>query len=328
MLGTIQFSDGTVLWAQGFTPPGGSAGVGDWTLLSSRDGGKSWRELPKSWSHNDETRAFFEGRNDGWIEVPNGKLAESYYASTVDGGQRWRPLHVPSSFVVRVLYRGGGRGAAFANDQYKRKSAFFVTRDNGRHWRSSSIGGDMWVDEFKYSDRDTPVLAGCANHETAILASPDGGRLWSRIIIPQVSPTPETVGCEAGIDGIAFSSSKLGFALVQRHSFPLTKTDGYASVWRTNDSGEHWTRVFFERHPTGTWFAGPYVLGELTLIFVSTGTSGSVLYSRDKGESWSRASLTMPLSGCFAGLLSLTCTAGSKGFRIATLISSSVPSRR
>jgi photosystem II stability/assembly factor-like uncharacterized protein len=322
MLGAIQLSGGAVIWAQGFTPPGG-AGEGEWTLLHSNNGGRSWRELRKSWSHNIETRAFFRGRRDGWIAIPNGLREESYYASTADGGRRWRPVRVPSTNVVQILYRGGGRGAAFANDPYTKKSGFSVTPDNGRHWRSEPIGGDMWVDQLTYSGPDTPVLAGCADHETVILASPDGGRHWSRAKIPQVSATPETIGCEAGVDGLAFPPKKPGFALVQRHSFPLKRTDGYASLWRTPDGGRHWTRVFFERHasqgPEARWFNGPYALGDLTLVFVATGTRGTVLYSRNNGENWSHASLPEPLAGCFAGPHSLTCMAGSKGFRSAVL---------
>lgn len=170
MLGAVQFSDGVVLWAQGYTPSGGEAGAGEWTLLNSSDGGRSWRELRKSWSHNEETKAFFHGRRDGWIEAPNSLRlgAEAYFASTTDGGRRWRPLHVPNSFVVQILYSGGGRGAAFANDQYAKKSTFYVTGDNGRYWRSSPIGGDMWVDQLAYSGPNTPVLAACADHETTI----------------------------------------------------------------------------------------------------------------------------------------------------------------
>jgi photosystem II stability/assembly factor-like uncharacterized protein len=322
-LGAIQFSDGAVFWAQGFTPPGG-AGEGEWTLLTSRDGGRSWRELRKSWSHNIETRASFGEPRDGWIAIPNGGPdAESYYASTVDGGRRWLPIHVPSGFVIRVLYRGDGRGAAFANDQYAGKSTFFVTRDNGRHWRSNPIDGNLWIDQFAFSGPDAPVLAGCADDQTAILASRDGGGHWSRTTIPQVSSSPQTPGCEAGVDGLVFPKGKPGFALVQRHSFPLTPADGYASIWRTRDGGAHWTRVFFELHPAdgpeAQWFTGPYALGDLTLVFVSTATGGSVLYSRNDGESWSRAPLPAALSGCFAERDSLTCTVGSKAFQIATL---------
>jgi photosystem II stability/assembly factor-like uncharacterized protein len=325
MLGSIQFSDGAVLWAQGYSPPGGEVGLGEWTLLASRDGGRLWRELHKtwSWSHNIETRAFFDERSDGWIEVPNSLGAEPYYASTSDGGRRWRPVHAPSSFVVNILYRGHGRGAAYANNQYEKKSTFFVTRDNGRHWRASPIGSDMWIDQFAYSGPNTPVLAGCLNDQTVILASLDGGSQWTRTNIPEISPTSKTVGCEAMVDGLAFRPDKSGFALVQRHSFPLTRTDGYASLWRTPDGGEHWTKVFFESHPAdgpqARWLNGPYVLGDLTLVFVSGDSHDSVLYSRNDGESWSSAPLPTRLSGCFAGQRSLTCMAGSKGFRIAIL---------
>ena len=94
MLGSIQFSESRVLWAQGYTPPGGEAGAGEWTLVTSHDGGRSWRELRDSWSHNEGTRAFFfaHGR-DGWIMAPNSLRlgAEPYYASTTDG-RRWRTL--------------------------------------------------------------------------------------------------------------------------------------------------------------------------------------------------------------------------------------------
>lgn len=320
-LGAIQFSDGANLWAQGYTPPGGDVGLGEWTLLNSRDGGHSWRELRKSWSHNEETKAFFHGRRDGWMEVPNSLRlgALPYYASTTDGGRRWRTLHVPNSSVVQILYRGGGRGAAFANDQYAKKSTFFVTRDNGRHWRSSSIGADMWVDQFAYSGPHTPVLAGCADHETVILASSNGGEHWLSTKIPQVSPTPEMTGCQAQVDGLTFPPGKPGFALVQRHSFPLTRADAYASLWRTPDGGVRWKQVFFERYAPGRWFNGPYALGNLTLVFVSTGKKGSVLFSQNDGESWSRVPLPTPLSGCFERQGSLTCMAGSEGFRTATL---------
>jgi len=327
MLGSIQFSESRVLWAQGYTPPGGEAGAGEWTLVTSHDGGRSWRELRDSWSHNEGTRAFFfaHGR-DGWIMAPNSLRlgAEPYYASTTDG-RRWRTLRVPNSFVDEILYRGGGRGAALANDQYKGKSSFFVTEDNGRHWRLKAIGKDMWVDQFTYSDHEAPVLAGCRGHDTVILASRNGGKSWTRTKIPRLSSTPQTGGCDAQVDGLAFAPGKPGFALVQRHTFPLTKADGYASVWRTVDGGRDWQRVFLDRYPeTAKWFDGPYVLGDLTLVFVKGGTSASVAYSRDAGQSWSTASLPTQLSGCFARGRALTCTAGSKGFRVATLTSKPV----
>lgn len=129
------------------------------------------------------------------------------------------------------------------------------------------------------------------------------------------------------MDGFSFPPGKPGFALVQRHSFPLTRADAYSSLWRTLDGGLRWTRVFFEQYPQGRWFSGPYTLGNLTLVFVSTGKKGSVLYSRNDGESWSRAPLPIPLSGCFERQRSLTCMAGSKGFRIATLSTDAVRAR-
>jgi photosystem II stability/assembly factor-like uncharacterized protein len=321
MLGAVQFADGQSLWGAGFTPPG-QAGLGDWTILRSRNGGRTWRQVRGSYSHNVATIASFATRSDGWTAVPNGVGAEPHYAFTVDGGRRWRRLPVPD-YGDAIINRGGGRGAAFTHNPFTGKTTFEVTADRGLHWTTTPLPEEFWPDAAAYAGGERFVVAGCAAHETIVLATPDGGQSWARTGIPRLSPTPEETGCEAAVDGFTFRPDGRGFALVQRHSFMAGDSQGYASIWRTPDGGRSWSRVFFERYieavEEGAWFRGPYGLGRFTLVFEEKGEKGWVLYSPDGGETWSRATLPVPLTGCFERVDALVCAVDGPGLRVATL---------
>ena len=320
-LGAVQFADGPLLWGSGFTPPG-QAGLGDWTILQSRNGGRTWRQVRGSYSHNVATIASFASRSDGWTAVPNGVGAEPHFAFTLDGGRRWRRLPVPD-YADAIINRGGGRGAVFTHNPFTGKTTFEATADRGLHWRSRPLPEKLWPDATAHAGAERFVVAGCAEHETLILATPDGGENWARTRIPALSPKPEQTGCEAGVDGFTFPPDRPGFALVRRHSFLSGDTEGYVSIWRTADAGRSWSRVFLDRYvepvEEGRGFSGPYSLGGFTLVFEQEKRRGSVLYSRGSGETWSRAALPAPLSGCFERLGALVCAVDGPAFGVATL---------
>src|SRR6185503_9434736 len=109
-LAGVAFASGRDVWAYGYNPPG-ETGAGDSTVLRSRDGGVTWRELGWTYRHNELPRASFASAREGWIVAPDPAQgdAELRWMYARDG-MTLRREPTPDFFTRAIQYLGGGVG--------------------------------------------------------------------------------------------------------------------------------------------------------------------------------------------------------------------------
>jgi photosystem II stability/assembly factor-like uncharacterized protein len=323
MLGGISFADAKEIWALGFEPPG-QTGEGDYTVLHSRDGGRTWRELRHTYQHNGAPDVSFASRRDGLIQLYDILEASPKLLVTHDGGRSWRRVSAPDDSLGQVQYLGQGQAVAYSYNIYSNAAALHTSDDLEKAWHNAPLPPGFWPDAVYFTGSSKGIVVGCLEHRPAVLATSDWGDHWSTTMFDAPTKVTDTgSGCDMQFGGAALGSHGQEWLLVQRDVFPLGVSKGFTGVWGSHDAGLSWTPVFREEDDGApdvfVSFVGPYLIGESTVLLFKDGPKGrhSVIYSTDLGAHWSEAPLASGIGGCAQGGGGLVC-AGPR-FSIATV---------
>lgn len=241
------------------------------TLLSTNDGGQTWRKLHPL--GNDTLRdVYFANENVGWLlaerdplKLKTNEEPRSYLLKTEDGGFSWRRVFLNSPGVnprlVRAIFADSEKGWVFGET-----GVVFATGDGGAHWlRQASptkhlLLGGTFIDQW----RGWLVGAGATMIQTS-----DGGLTWQSSLVrgegtarfTATTFVNDRLGWAVGTNGRVFSTSDGGRSwFAQRTNvdvdlFDVKFIDG-ANGWtvgnegillRTSDGGARW---FIERSGT------------------------------------------------------------------------------
>jgi photosystem II stability/assembly factor-like uncharacterized protein len=216
------------------------------------------------------------GTGEAWAIRDSDVMGNGIYKST-DAGKTWTSMGLPETGRIgRIVVHPSNPDIVFAcalgratGPQQER--GVFRTVDGGQHWERVLFAGEnVGCSGLSMDPHSAHTLfAGMWQVEmhtwgefsggpgSGIYVSRDGGTKWTRIEEHGLPHAP--VG---KIDvAIAPTNSRRVFALIQ------TKDQG--SVWRSDDAGEHWKAINFQRALIGR--AGYY-----TRIAVSTGSDNEV----------------------------------------------------
>jgi len=216
------------------------------------------------------------GTGEAWVIRDSDVMGNGIYRSS-DAGKTWTNMGLPESGRIgRIVIHPLNPDIVFAcvlgratGPQQER--GVFRTTDGGQHWERTLFGGENVGCSGLSMDPHNPrtLYAGMWQVEmhtwgefsggpgSGVYVSRDGGTKWTRIEEHGLPKAP--VG---KIDiAVAPTNSSRIFALIQ------TKDQG--SVWRSDDGGEHWKAVNYQRALIGR--AGYYIR-----IAVSTGSDNEV----------------------------------------------------
>ncbi len=311
-------------------------GAGDWAALHTRDGGRTWREVKDSFSHNDPTIVSFGNPSEGWVLAPNSWVngALPLLLGTEDGGARWRRLPIPDdAFVGDIQYLGRGVGRASNYNPYTKQSDLYAIDEYGRRWTKRALPAGFRADTIEFADANRGILAGCLDDRVVSFATEDGGARWSKNIFDK--------SCEAAVDGLELSMDGRASLLVNKRSFGLNDLKAYSAAWQSGDWGRTWTEMFASQSsvppaqglpPLATgyavvngpvdespMFSGLYRLANGTEIIVRQQDGKNALLWRRPGvKAWSATPVEHSVWDCRAFAGSLTC--GSfEGFWLLTI---------
>jgi photosystem II stability/assembly factor-like uncharacterized protein len=204
------------------------------------------------------------GTGEAWMIRDSDVMGNGIYKST-DAGTTWTNMGLgETGRIGRIVVNPANPDIAFAcalgratGPQAER--GVFRTNDGGQHWDRVLFGGEnVGCSGLAMDPHNSHTLyAGMWQVEmhtwgefsggpgSGVYVSRDGGTKWTRIEEHGLPHAP--VG---KIDiAVAPTNSKRVFALIQ------TKDQG--SVWRSDDAGEHWKAVNFQRALIGR--AGYYI---------------------------------------------------------------------
>jgi photosystem II stability/assembly factor-like uncharacterized protein len=283
--------------------------VGKGTILTTRDGGRTWTRV---WRGADDLRDLdFVSASTGWA------LGDGVLLGTVDGGGHWRGLGQPRQGPLRrVHFFSGTRGwgVAGGTDQTSEgpmmprgATTLVRTTDGGRTW--SALAAPAPPQSVCFTASDDGWLASGAS----VWRSTDGGRGWGKrpsLTLPVPTGGPgffAELQCAAG--GAAWVRFSGGDAAAGHSPYAL---------YATGDGGAHWRGVLAEsytlgqvlRLPAGPGsYPGPFSVIDPQRAFLLSPTppadaTGAALVSQGSGPrrlpDIPAATLLTPLSASFA----------------------------
>ena len=216
------------------------------------------------------------GTGEAWVIRDSDVMGNGIYKST-DAGKTWTNMGLPESGRIgRIVIHPSNPDIVFAcvlgrTTGPQQERGVFRTTDGGQHWERVLFAGENVGCSGLSMDTHNPrtLFAGMWQVEmhtwgefsggpgSGIYVSRDGGTKWTRIEEHGLPHAPL-----GKIDiAVAPTNSNRVFALIQ------TKDQG--SVWRSDDGGEQWKAVNYQRALIGR--AGYYIR-----IAVSSGSDNEI----------------------------------------------------
>lgn len=240
-----------------------------------------------------EPSTVWAGTGEAWVIRDGDVMGNGIYKS-IDAGKTWTNMGLPESGRIgRIVIHPSNPDIVFAcvlgrvtGSQQER--GVYRTTDGGQHWERVLFAGENVGCSGLSMDAHNPhtLIAGMWQVEmhtwaelsggpgSGIYISHDGGTKWTRLEEHGL-PHPSVGKIDVAI---APTNSNRIYALMQ------TKDQG--SLWRSDDAGEHWRTVNYQRALIGR--AGYYIR-----LAVSTGSDNEVFVanssfhqSLDSGENF------------------------------------------
>lgn len=204
--------------------------AGDGSLLSTFDGGRSWKSqnvaIPEIGFLRPQIG--FQNPQVGWI------AAEEQFLSTTNGGQTWRYTAPPVACTYHIYYATPKIGWLFS-----RPNRVFKTTDGGRTWRRQSVN---------FSDTEAPLDIACFFARECIIVgskatafTTSDGSNWSARDIPvprsYTNPIPRRKSPIRLVDITQVKVTRDGAAW----AIAGWLRSGY--VFRSDDRGRSWKAV-------------------------------------------------------------------------------------
>ena len=311
----LQFLGPDNAWGIGYRPPG-ETGAGDYVIVHSSNGGRTWTELPASYEHNASPHISFSNRQ-GWAEVFDVVNAETRVIQTADGGSHWRQLAPRDWFwyLRDIQSLGGGLGFAYSDGPDRTQGYLWGTRDNGRHWSKSALPAGFQADHMTFVNARQGFLAGCLNQRIAVARTSDGGLHWrtTPLDLPPAG-APLTNECLFHVDTLMLLDMQHAWLLLRKQFFHDPDEQGIIVVSRTTDGGATWKTAFQDSFPESRKTYGTVHFLSERVGFLSKRENiaglqptASLLYTTDGGDTWVPMEVARFVSSCRESSGSLTC---------------------
>ncbi len=240
----------------------GWAGGGNGTLLSTSDGGVTWRKeaFPAADSIRD---IFFLDRLNGWILCGRDRLRpdkgsnRSYLMRTANGGDSWTPVEFALSTEAMTRFFFAKTGEGYSVGEGGIITALAVGE---KPEKRSTLPVHFLILDGVVLKRSRVLLVGGGG---SIILTDNGGASWQFAKFSGTGPT-------ARLNAVSFVDDRSGLA-VGNDGTVLSSKDG-GNVWRkevSNTTGNLLDVLFYDRK-------SGYAVGE----------NGIILRTSDDGVSW------------------------------------------
>ncbi|WPP48820.1 WD40/YVTN/BNR-like repeat-containing protein [Catalinimonas niigatensis] len=208
---------------------------------------------------------------------------------------QWEHVNTPTSASLRGLSAVSENIAWTSGSE----ATCFMTKDGGQSWQSFSfeVPDTLQFRDVEAFDAQIAYLLS-AGSPGLIYKTTDGGQSWTL----QYENTHPAVF----LDGMAFWNAQEAIVMGD----PL---EGYFTLLRTDDGGEHWERIASANLPAPQQGEGGFaasgtnivVQGEQHAWFASGGKASRVFYSMDGGRQWQFAETPVQQGEASQGIFSL-----------------------
>lgn len=234
----------------------------DGTMLTTSDGGDTWKATPK-FTTDTFLKIRFTDQNTGWLlcernVYARGQNATSYLRKTTDGGRTWERIEFADGGrerVTAIMFTRDGRGTAFGEGGF-----FYDLDQDGRTWKKSRSAIRYLLLGGSFSDGPSGAIAGAGG---TLLFTQDSGRTWDNATLSG-SSAPR-------FNSVFLVSQRTGWAVGSAGA--VYTTTGGGRTWRPQASGTtaDLTDVYFSGLRNG-W---------------AVGAGGTIIRTVNGGQNWS-----------------------------------------
>ena len=291
-LARIQVVSRNEAWAIGYQYA--PQGAGDFIVVQTKDGGHTWRELPRTYQHaGDEygPPAFsFLDANRGWIAWWN-LASEPKIIRTGNGGRNWQD--VPGEFLQKVIFFDDSRG--YGTEVTK----FLRTNDGGQHWTGSPIPDLRFIDRMFFLTPEIGWIAGTDGKDFFVFHTTNGGRDWEE---SKTTPPDEL----ANVRDIFFLDQNRGWLI----TWHFNNSGTY--LFSTEDGGKNWIPEHDLSFQGNDKWEGVvrFISKNIGFVFVRDSVD-RLVYTLDGGTRWTQLSLPHSVYDCQVFEGDLLCSAGN-----------------
>jgi photosystem II stability/assembly factor-like uncharacterized protein len=233
------------------------------TILHTEDGGATWEVVPSGYADN-FNNVLFINRDTGFI-AGNPAEGDAFMIRTLDGGESWQRLGLPTAVTTTV--NDIGYGCSANGDSL----ILYAAGGLGHIWKSGGAG-DSWTllqggcrngnfNACCIVDEQTGWFVGTpdAQYSETIMVTTDGGISFGEQTNPE----------QRKLNGVSFVDASHGVAAGL--SYTLLYTENGGETWETRpNTGYRWQDV----HLDGSGRAW------------AVGDKGTIAYSEDFGYTW------------------------------------------
>ena len=265
----VKQKSGTLAWLHtGFfvNEKQGWIGGSDGTLLTTEDGGDSWKQREK-FTSDTIRQIYFSDEKNGWLLCERdiyslGANSPSYLLKTSNGGADWQKIEFTNNSRIRIakiFFSENGLGFAVGES-----GTIFILQDDAKTWKKQPSPIRYLLLDGIFTNKRNGVIVGAGGH---IFFTDDAGISWNQANIfgsPNVKFNAvffvnKDTGWTAGADGKIFQSVSGG------------------KNWREQKSGStaNLNDIFFKDTAEG-W---------------AIGDEGTMLYTTTAGNIWKKNEL-------------------------------------
>jgi photosystem II stability/assembly factor-like uncharacterized protein len=235
------------------------------TLLSTRNGGRSWQTISLPSEDTIRDIHFTDDLNGVIVcekniyDLQSNDEPRAYLLKTMDGGEHWKRVTIRGGIVdarlMRTVFSRAGRGLAIGEG-----GAMFVTTDAGSSWSRLQAPTRYLLLGGAFVNEDNGWLVGAGS---TILQTTDGGETWhhGRLYGP----------ASVRFNATSFVDNRVGWAVGSGGAIFRTINGGQS--WRAQQSGVSVDLYDVKFVNAGEGWA--------------VGAEGTVLHTRDSGFHWS-----------------------------------------
>ena len=256
------------------------------TLLTTNDGGKTWKKA-KNFIQDTVRQAYFTDENNGWLLCERnlynlGANAPSYLLKTSNGGLNWEKIEFSGGKgrerIVRIFFSKDKNGFAVGSS-----GAYFVEQEDKKTWKKTPLPVINAIFDGVFTSDSSGAIVGAGG---TIMFTENAGATWNKANINGDS--------KAKLNSVFFVNQNNGWAVGAGGKIYQTFNGG--RLWREQNSNtaKDLTDVFFNNTAEG-W---------------AIGDQGTILHTTTAGNVWTSLDLNVKHR------LEKIFFAGKKGFAV------------